>query len=247
MMLSIPDMSPRADRVHVKRDNETETWRSDFTERKADVPQLLMVEQPIPGSKILSHFHGVDQFQVVVKGEGKLGQQSVGPISLHYTNRFTGYGPIQAGAQGMAYYVLRPGLAVSGSHYLHVPEERAKMPRGGKRFFMADHLTVKTASELAALTKAHIETLFSVTESEVDAGIFAQMLCLPPHTVHQGSDPQLGGGQVFLVLGGCLLHHQETLAAPAGVALTRDEPALSFSAGESGLQVLMLQYPLREA
>lgn len=87
MLLSIPNMTARADKVHITRDNETETWRSDYTERAAHVPQLLLVEQPIPGSKILSHFHGVDQFQVVVGGSGKLGQHAVGPISLHYTNR----------------------------------------------------------------------------------------------------------------------------------------------------------------
>ena len=69
MLLSIPDMTPRADKVHITRDNETETFRSDYTERRADVPQLLLVEQPVPGSKILPHFHGVDQFQVVVGGE----------------------------------------------------------------------------------------------------------------------------------------------------------------------------------
>lgn len=79
MLLSIPAMKPRADRVHVLRDNETETWRSDYTERRAGVSQVLLVEQQIPGSKMLSHFHGVDQFQVIVGGHGKLGQHAVGP------------------------------------------------------------------------------------------------------------------------------------------------------------------------
>ena len=49
MLLSIPDMTPRADKVHITRDNETETFRSDYTERRADVPQVLLVEQPLPG------------------------------------------------------------------------------------------------------------------------------------------------------------------------------------------------------
>lgn len=245
MLLSIPDMTPRADKVHVVRDNETETWRSDYTERKAGVPQLLLVEQQIPGSKILPHFHGVDQFQVVIGGSGKLGQQSVGPVSLHYTNRFTAYGPIEAGPQGMSYYVLRPELAVSGSHYLHVPEERAKMPRGGKRYFMADNLAVVSVDDLKSLAQPAVNPLMPAVDDEADAGVFAQMLLLPPDSAYSGAEPQSGGGQVFLVLQGTLEHDGQSLAAPASVALTRDEKALAFRAGPSGLQVLMLQYPRR--
>ena len=60
MLLSIPSMFPRADKVHVVRDNETETWRSDFSERRAEVPQLLLVEQQVPGSQILPHFHAIE-------------------------------------------------------------------------------------------------------------------------------------------------------------------------------------------
>jgi hypothetical protein len=46
MRLSIPDMTPRADKVHVVRDNETETWRSDYTERKAGVVADMLLLGP---------------------------------------------------------------------------------------------------------------------------------------------------------------------------------------------------------
>ena len=45
MLLSIHNMTPRADKVHITRDNQTETWRSDYTGRAAHVPQLLLVLQ----------------------------------------------------------------------------------------------------------------------------------------------------------------------------------------------------------
>lgn len=245
MLLAIPDMTPRVDKVHVVRDNETETWRSDYTERKAGVPQVLLVEQQIAHSKILPHFHGVDQFQVIVAGEGKLGQHAVGPVSLHYTNRFTAYGPIQAGPRGLSYYVLRPEFAVSGSHYLHLPEARAQMPRGGKRYFMADHLPVCSADQLKGLREAQIKRLLGVADDDADAGVFADMVLLPPRASYRGADPRSGGGQVFLVLQGTLEHHRQSLSAPASVVLTRDEAALEFNAGANGLQVLILQYPRR--
>lgn len=246
MRLIIPDMTPRTDRTHVVRDNETETWRSDYTERHADVPQLLLVEQPIPGSKILPHFHGVDQFQVIIAGSGKLGQHAVGPVSVHYTNRFTGYGPIEAGPQGMSYYVLRPGLAVSGSHYLHVPQERAKMTRGGKRYFMADNLRVRAIPELRALRQPETDRLMSVTDGDADAGVLAELLSLGPDMSFYGVDPKTGGGQVYLLLQGSIVHSGENLRAPASIALTREETALTFTAGPDGVQLLILQYPCRD-
>ena len=43
MLLSIHNMTPRADKVHITRDNQTETWRSDYTGRAAHVPQLLLL------------------------------------------------------------------------------------------------------------------------------------------------------------------------------------------------------------
>ena len=77
------------------------------------------------------------------------------------------------------------------------------MPRGGKRYFMADNLVVRTAAELKALTRAETTRLMSVDEGE-DAGMFADMLLLPPHEHYTGAVPSSGGGQVFLVLQGTL-------------------------------------------
>src|ERR671918_331147 len=114
MILSIPAMLPRPDRVRQSQadlfGNDPQTWRSDYTERRAGVPQLLLVEQPVPGSTVLAHYHSTDQYQVFMDGGGKLGRHDVRPISVHYTNRYTGYGPIVAGPEGVTYYVLRPGF-----------------------------------------------------------------------------------------------------------------------------------------
>jgi hypothetical protein len=48
------------------------------------------------------------------------------------------------------------------------------------------------------------------------------------------------------LLQGTLEHDGKSLAAPASVALKRDEKALAFTAGANGLHVLMLQYPCRD-
>src|SRR3954463_3601109 len=172
MKLAIPGMFPRTDKIHVVRDNETETWRSDYSERKAGVPQVLLVEQQVPGSKILPHFHGIDQFQVFVDGTGRLGHHEVRPLSVHYTNSHTGYGPIEAGPQGLSYYVLRPSFDTLGSQYLHVPEARSKLKPGGKRFFLADDIAVAEADALRALGTVETARVVGVDANDPETGLF---------------------------------------------------------------------------
>jgi len=246
MHVTVSSMRPRTDKIHVVRDNETETWRSDYTDRKAGVPQLLLVEQQIPGSQILPHFHGIDQFQVFMDGEGKLGHHVIKPVSIHYTNKFTGYGPIQAGAQGMSYYVLRPSFDTLGSQYLHVPESRKHLTRGGKRFFLADGIVLRTPAELSALAAQEVQRVIGVDKpDDPEAGLFADIVCLGPNMRYAVADPATGGGQVVLVMAGGIAYRNEALGPRGAIAITHDEPALAFVAGAEGAQLMVLQYPRR--
>ena len=246
MKLSIPSMFPRPDKIHVVRDNETETWRSDFTERKAEVPQLLLVEQQIPDSHILPHYHGIDQFQIFMDGEGRLGNHKIAPISIHYTNAWTGYGPIVAGDKGMSYYVVRPGLDVMGSQYLHTPEGRANLKKGGKRFLLAENLNVRSVDELRKLAAIETEKVIDLPAGDPDAGVFAHLVSIGPGTEFTGFDPRLGGGQVFLVLAGSMLHEGRELGLRGAIAVTNEESPVTVRAGAEGLQILYLQYSLRQ-
>jgi hypothetical protein len=245
MILSIPGMLPRADRVHVVRDNETETYRSDYTERTAGVPQLLLVEQFVPGSAILPHFHAIDQFQVFIDGDGKLGHHAIEPISIHYSNGHTGYGPIVAGERGLSYYVLRPGFDVMGSQYLHLPEARKSLKPGGKRYFLAEGIKARPQAELRKLAAPEVRRVIGVKPGDPDAGIFAEILSMGPHAPYTGSDPRKGGGQVYLVLAGSLTHEGQTLSQRAAIAVTHDERPVTFASGADGVQAMVLQYPRR--
>src|SRR5215210_4146547 len=177
MILSIPSLWPRADRVRQSSPelfgNDPQSFRSDFTERKAGVPQLLLVEQPVPGSTVMPHYHSTDQFQIFLDGSGKLGRHEVNPISIHYTNRYTGYGPIVAGPSGVSYYVLRPEFdqLVTGQ-YLHVPELREKLKRqpGRRRSIIVDAVPVKTLAELTQLAEPAIERVIDCDSDTHDPG-----------------------------------------------------------------------------
>jgi hypothetical protein len=253
MILSIPSMQPRPDRVRQSQPelfgNDPQSWRSDFTERKPGVPQLLLVEQPVPGSTVMAHYHSTDQFQIFMDGTGKLGRHDIHPISVHYTNRYTGYGPIVAGASGVSYYVLRPEFdqLITGQ-YLHVPELREKLKRqpGRKRSIIVDALALKTPEELSRVTAPVSERIIDLESDNHDPGTFADVLSMGPDMSYTGPDPQTGGGQVFLVLQGSMWCNDAAYCVRSALAVTREEKAVTLTSGETGLQALVLQYPRRE-
>ena len=83
----------------------------------AEVPEGFLVEfRPSPGGRIDPHFHKVAQFQVVVGGDGHLGKRPVPPISFHFADISTPYGPITPADEqaGIDFFTLRarrrPGI-----------------------------------------------------------------------------------------------------------------------------------------
>jgi hypothetical protein len=254
MILSIPSMWPRADRARQSSPalfgNDPQTFRSDFTERKPGIPQLLLVEQPVPGSSVLPHYHSTDQFQVFLDGSAKLGRHEVTPVSIHYTNRYTGYGPIVAGPSGVSYYVLRPEFdtLVTGQ-YLHVPELREKLKRqpGRRRSIIVDAVALKSAAELLAIKVPVSERVIGLEDDKHDPGMFADVLSMGPGLSYTAPEPSTGGGQVVLVLQGSMQCDGTSYAARSAVAVTAEERALTLISGDSGVQALVLQYPRRLA
>src|SRR5262245_32252504 len=61
-----------------------------------------------PGRRSSSHFHIVDQFQVVVDGKGTLGKHQLAPYGVHFSRAYTPYGPLVADAkEGFSFIVMR--------------------------------------------------------------------------------------------------------------------------------------------
>ena len=68
----------------------------------ADGPQGFLVERPYAGARIDPHFHDIDQFQVIVAGDGRMGKKAVQPITFQYADAYTPYGPIVADDDGIS-------------------------------------------------------------------------------------------------------------------------------------------------
>lgn len=90
----------------------------------ASGPQAFLVEMGAATEPLRTHFHVVDQFQVVVHGGGTLGRHRLAPGSVHYADALQPYGPLAAGSDGLAYLTLR---ATSDTGAWFTPERRAEL------------------------------------------------------------------------------------------------------------------------
>jgi len=88
------------------------------------LPQAFLVENT-PHRLLRTHYHDVDQFQVIVSGDGTLGKHAVRPYSVHFARAHTPYGPITAGDKGLAWLTIRARRDAEGAQFL--PEKREQL------------------------------------------------------------------------------------------------------------------------
>ncbi len=199
----------------------------------ADSPQGFLIEQS-PQSTVQPHFHGVNQFQVVVRGDGMLGRHELHPICLHYTAANTGYGPIRAHDDWLFYFTLRM-QSEPGAHFL--PADRSLQKPGRRR-------NLTTAVPLASdASQPRWTTLF---EPQAD-GMAASLVELPGDAHTTAPAPGDSSGQYVLVLEGALSHEGRVLPQWTCVLVPPDGQGMPLQAGPDGLAALVLQYPRVEA
>ena len=196
-------------------------------------PMAFLVEQPA-GSVVESHFHEANQFQLVVAGSGTLGTHAVQPVAVHYSNAFSAYGPITAGEAGLQYLTLRNGYD-RGARYLPAAREELRGVR--RRFRQA---TADAAPPGAPPEQPATETLLA----EMPDGLGAWRHRLPPGATLRGPDPAGGDGQFWVVTSGALQAADGTVLPALSCAFVGPgEPPFAVTAGEAGLDVVVMQYP----
>jgi len=199
------------------------------------LPQGFLVQQP-PGSVTPPHFHEVNQFQVFVGGNGRMGKRPAGPITVQYANGHTPYGPIVAGDEGVTYFTLRAAWD-PGAKYM--PKSRDKLRKGRQRQTIGMPVTPCGPAGLRALEAPETVTLIA---READ-GMAAWLLRLPPGLATPIPDPADGGGQYHVVIGGSLIRDGADMPELSCLFATTDEPAYEARAGAEGLEMLVLQFP----
>ncbi len=202
-------------------------------------PQAFLIEQSadsIGGA----HFHDQDQFQVIVAGGGALGRHPVQPYTVHYAGRYTGYGPLVAGGEGLSYLTLRAAL---GSPPLWLPEQKNLM-QDGPRCNLTSHALAASDANPEANAGANLDKVsVDVMIEPRDDGIAAWMLRLPANHVAPPPSHARGGGQFRVVVGGAMRLGEAQLDRLGCAYITPQESDAAISSAGNGLEVLVLQFP----
>ena len=229
-----------ATRKHMVLPNGTSVWKSYYIrspEGGSPSPQAFLVEQGA-NEVVLPHFHEQNQFQVVVHGGGSVGRSAVAPITVHYAGAYTGYGPVSSGDEGLWYLTLRP-MMDNGPLYVH--ESRDKMKPGPKKHYQSAALGTTPESDLAKLAQPEAQTINADPQ-----GPTVEMLRVPPRQRHAMAGPIRGGGQFLFVTSGSFLSNGVEYPKWSCLWSANDDPAIEVVAGASGVEVLMLGFPLSE-
>jgi hypothetical protein len=96
-----------------------ETWAP-----AVDGPQAYLAIQGAATEPLRAHFHQTEQFQWFAHGSGTVGGHEVAPGTVHYTDRYTPYGPLRPGPSGMSYVTMRRRHD-PGTRYM--PDSRADL------------------------------------------------------------------------------------------------------------------------
>jgi hypothetical protein len=200
-------------------------------------PQAHLAIQGSATRELTAHFHGVEQFQLFVRGAGTVGRHAMHAGLVHYSDRFTVYGPLRAGPEGMAYATLR-GRHDSGAHFM--PDSRAAL---------ADFLSTSARS---AKDRRNVTVDLCAHDDESSASGWRDLLADPDGfrvAVHQveRSRPTTpltvsGAGAYVAVVAGAIAD-EGTTRGPGAVSW--HEPGSSFQvvATETGARIALLQFP----
>ena len=197
-------------------------------------PQAMLVEMPTKGSTIHPHFHDVDQFQIIVRGGGKLGSADAKPVCFHYADAYSPYGPIVAGDEGIAFYALR--LACEGG-YFPMPGSRHLIPGKPGRVLTGYFDPQSTVAAGQSTVNDIINQPDGVRVTDIRLGANAR----------GNGIASTAGGQYYLVLGGSLIQAGLEYGELAMVQNEAGGPAPAFAAGVNGAALLMLQFALPSA
>lgn len=196
-------------------------------------PTAYLVEQD-SHVVVRSHFHVGSQFQVVVAGSGSLGRNPIKPFVVHYVAPHTGYGPITAGEEGLAYLTLRP-LTVPGGGAQYLPDSRDKLDLSLPKRQISSNPFEPLGSEAQACVTEMIAP-------QAD-GLAAWIVHLPPRKTSAPPPLDRGSGRFYVVAKGEMSLAGERVQELGIAWATTDERAFALEAGPPGVDVIVMQFP----
>lgn len=215
-------------------------WRTDFIKRPedktVDTPMAFLAEGSA-NRTLRSHFHIVDQFQVIAKGDGKMGKHPVGFGGVHFSRAYTPYGPISYGDQGLGFITLRAHRD-PGAQYM--PDARAEL----------DAVQNRKPWQITAMPDLNLtpgETgvaMKAMEDMRDDRGLGGFSVVMKAGAKCFAPDPSKGDGQYIVVLKGSIVHEGKTKKDLTVVWVGKNEGPFQLVAGDEGCTALVLNFPV---
>ena len=183
-----------------------------------------------PGATVGLHFHLVPQFQVFAEGKGTFQRHDVDPVTVHFTDPYSTYGPIVAKPEGLGFFVFRTEHD-SGGNYMPGSRELLEGHHPGRNLHGTVAPDIET-SGVAEVLPLHDDGM----ASEVVGADEGEPLPVP--------SPLGSGGQYHLVLSGTVEVDGRELPPWSVVYAAPDEPALVAVARSPRSELLVLRFPL---
>jgi rubredoxin len=199
-----------------------------------DAPSAFLAQYD-PGDNSCTHFHQVDQFQILVKGKGQLGRHAVEPYYVHFARAYTPYGPLHADEKtGWTFMTLRTRYDPGAQ----------RLPGALPRLQAVSDRRPWQVTTSASFPRQTSGARFGeIPEIKDDRGLFVHTLTMAPGARVAAPAPSGGDGQYVVVVKGSLLHDGRERKALTVAFVKPVEGPFQVHAGPQGLEALVLNFP----
>jgi hypothetical protein len=215
-------------------------WRTHFLKPTPGTraPQAFLIEYAA-GRVLRTHFHDVDEFQLVVAGSGTLGRHALAPMSVHFARAFTGYGPIVAGPQGLSFLTLRAQRDSAGPQLLPDKREALLQVPGRLPWQACDQ------AQLAYPTESGTEevTVTALAQLTGLSGLGADAVHVPEGVPYRVAPAAVGDGCYAVLVEGSLHAGARRVNAPALAFIAPGGECLPLLGGAQGAHLLVFAFP----
>lgn len=212
--------------------------RTDFIaapKERPDLPQAFLIDTTA-GRRLPTHFHEVDQFQVVVKGDGRLARHDLAPGGVHFARGFTPYGAITMGSQGLSFMTLRARRDPGKAQF--IPERLSRLEEVQNR---QPWQTTRMPQFHPAKDGVALDAIAGLEDGR---GLAGWSLTLAPCAAASLPSASGSDGQFVVVLEGSLVQAGKSYPQPSVAYVAPTEPAMTAMAGPDGLKAVVLNFPM---
>jgi hypothetical protein len=187
-----------------------------------------------------THFHVVDQFQVVVDGAGTIGRHQLSPYIVHFTRAYTPYGPLLSNASnGLTFFALRAHRD-RGPQSLPKEMDQLKQVVNRRPWQKSTRVTFPTLPSNAMKGQFMLDVIPEIRD---EYGLAAYTLSAMSGSMFSTPDPTQGDGQYLVAVKGSLVVQDKEYRAKALVFIRPEDGSFQVRAGSEGLEALILNFP----